>query len=70
MSRPKYRRPKVAQEIGFQCKHPSGKAKSAYRSAAKARQAIRANMSRNAPLYVYQCPRCNYWHLTSKPQDA
>ena len=68
MSRPTSRRPKVREEIGFQCQHRNGKGKSAYRSAAKARQAIREKNGSTVPLYVYQCPRCGYWHITSQPQ--
>jgi hypothetical protein len=68
MSRPKYRRPKVEQEIGVQCLRPNGKSKALYRSAAKARQAIRHHKSRDASLYVYECRRCGFWHITSQPQ--
>jgi hypothetical protein len=68
MSRPKYRRPRVPQEIGVQCPRRNGTPKSMYRSAAKARQAIRDQNGTGVPLYVYQCQRCGLWHITSQPQ--
>jgi rubrerythrin len=68
MSRPKYRRPKVHQEIGVRCLRRNGISTAMFRSAAKARQAIRDRKSADVPLYIYQCPRCGYWHITSQPQ--
>jgi hypothetical protein len=70
MSKPKYRRPRVLQELGFQCHRPNGTAKAAYRSPAKARQAIaKRNGRADVPLYTYVCPRCGLWHITSQPQQ-
>jgi hypothetical protein len=68
MSKPKYRRPRVPQELGVQCERRNGTPKSMYRSAAKARQAIRLRKSLDVPLHIYECPRCGYWHITSQPQ--
>lgn len=50
------------------CKRPDGSEKASYRSAAKARRAIREHRHRDARLYVYECPRCGFWHFTSRPQ--
>ncbi len=38
-----------------------------FRSAAKARQA-RLEHRRVAALFIYECPNCGGWHLTSHPQ--
>jgi len=59
----------VLQEISVQCYRRNGLPKLAYRSQAKARQAIvQQKPTATAPLYQYQCPRCGLWHLTSAPQ--
>jgi hypothetical protein len=67
MSRPKYRRPKVREEVGVQCPRRNGTSKSMFRSPAKARQAIRNRKSPDVPLYVYECRHCGFWHITSQP---
>ncbi len=61
--RPRLRRLDEAER----CLRPDGSRKSSYRSAAKARQAIRRH-SADAKLSVYLCPVCGSWHLTSAPQ--
>lgn len=50
------------------CLLPNGTRKSSYRSPAKARQAIRQHRNRTVRLYVYRCPDCGFWHITSQPQ--
>jgi hypothetical protein len=38
-----------------------------FRSAAKARQAMREHRNADVPLFIYQCPACGGWHVTSSP---
>ena len=66
MSRPKYRRPRVLQELGFQCVDANGRAKVAFRSRAKAQQAIVSRNGTDVQLFSYECPRCAMWHHTSQ----
>lgn len=61
---------KRSLDAGHRCLRPDGSRKSSYRSPAKARQAIRQHRNAAVRLYVYRCPRCGYWHLTSRPQDG
>jgi hypothetical protein len=53
------------------CQHLTRK-KTTYRSAAKARRAIRAinDKGDGRDLRAYQCARCGGWHLTSHPQEG
>ncbi len=39
-----------------------------FRSPAKARQAMRKHRHSPEKLYVYRCPNCRGWHITSVPQ--
>jgi len=42
--------------------------KVSFRSAAKAKQSIiKHRVPDGVTLRPYQCTRCNYWHLTSRP---
>ena len=47
------------------CTHGS---KIRFRSQAKARQAALQHRHNTARLYVYECPNCGGWHITSQPQ--
>jgi hypothetical protein len=62
----RHRRPLHEQA---QCERPDGTPKTTYRSAAKARRAILKQRGRaGIPLYVYCCPKCELFHITSQPQ--
>jgi len=39
-----------------------------FRSQAKARQAMREHRHAGTPLFIYECPNCRGWHITSLPQ--
>jgi hypothetical protein len=67
VSRQRVPSPRVPHEAE-RCKRPDGSEKASYRSSAKARRAIRDHRHRDVPLYVYECPRCGLWHITSRPQ--
>ena len=51
------------------CARPDGTTKAAFRSRAKANQAVRRERGlAGVPLYVYECAHCGYWHTTAQPQ--
>jgi hypothetical protein len=50
---------------------PNGLRKDGYRSRAKANQArIKRQPNADTKLYIYRCPHCTLFHLTSQPQGT